>query len=470
MPLFVVQSAAGPAAKLLTARLLYAPIVHVQRDFAADSSSSSPDFIVDRFSPGIRSPFDNPRRVYRAPLSNEAFRITQSSPFGDDRTTKPTAQPPSTHPKEVVDAAEAAAPKVEKPPTVVVPPPIGEETSGPKLGEEVHRSAAATAASTSTVPASRLTFLDRWGLGKIDKELPEEEKKKQRIARNTKLGIYFLAISTAAGLVWFCIHYGRAKRDERGVVVPDPYAGSVLAPFYRITDGFRTWLNYAVEPSREKLLPDPLKPPYVQPKYTLVIEMKNVLVAPEWTYKTGYRFKKRPALEYFLDVVGYPNFELVIYTSEPPMSAYSVVDHIDPKQRIMYRLFRDCTKYMDGQHVKDLGRLNRDLSKVIFIDFDASAAKLNTENVLRVPKWDGDMDDTALVDLAELLKTIHLSDVEDVRPTLQYYSGFDDPPAEFRRRAQLLAEQQSKQKEQQNQGLWRKYGGNLFGFQRHRTV
>ena len=122
-------------------------------------------------------------------------------------------------------------------------------------------------------------------------------------------------------------------------------------------------------------------------------------------YKTGYRFKKRPALEYFLDVVGYPNFELVIYTSEPPMSAYSVVDQIDPRQRIAYRLFRDCTKYMDGHHVKDLSKLNRDLSKVIFVDFDSAAAKLNPENVLRVPKWDGSMSDTALVDLAELLKS-----------------------------------------------------------------
>ena len=37
-----------------------------------------------------------------------------------------------------------------------------------------------------------------------------------------------------------------------------------------------------LEPSRELLLPDPIQPPYIQPKYTVVIEMKNVLVAPEW--------------------------------------------------------------------------------------------------------------------------------------------------------------------------------------------
>lgn len=50
--------------------------------------------------------------------------------------------------------------------------------------------------------------------------------------------------------------------------------------------------------------------------------------------------------------------------------------------------------------------MNRDLSKVIYIDYDPHSFQLNPENVLRLPKWEGDMDDTALVDLAELLKSM----------------------------------------------------------------
>lgn len=161
----------------------------------------------------------------------------------------------------------------------------------------------------------------------------------------------------------------------------------------------------AFEPSREKLLPDPLQYPYLQPKYTLVIEMKNILLHPEWTYTTGYRFKKRPALDYFLDVVGYPNFEVVIYTSDGSSSAPQILDQIDPHQKIMYRLYRDCTLYENGHNRKDLSRLNRDLSKVIYIDYDPESFKLHPENVLRVPKWEGDMSDTSLIDLAELLKS-----------------------------------------------------------------
>lgn len=57
-------------------------------------------------------------------------------------------------------------------------------------------------------------------------------------------------------------------------------------------------------------------------------------------------------MDYFLDIVGYPNFEVVVYTSEHNMVFAPVVENMDKKQRIMYKLYRDCTKYMDGHHVK----------------------------------------------------------------------------------------------------------------------
>jgi len=115
--------------------------------------------------------------------------------------------------------------------------------------------------------------------------------------------------------------------------------------------------------------------------------------------------------------------------------------------------------------VKDLSRLNRDLSKVIFIDSDPAAAKLNPDNLLLLPKWDGTLSDSQLIDLAELLKTIHLSDVDDVRPTLQHYSQFSNPMAEFRSRALQLAEQD---RSSDGDGGIKKYvRGSLFGIRRH---
>lgn len=37
------------------------------------------------------------------------------------------------------------------------------------------------------------------------------------------------------------------------------------------------------EPSQDKLLPDPVQYPYIQPPYTLVIELNHLLVHPDWT-------------------------------------------------------------------------------------------------------------------------------------------------------------------------------------------
>uniref|UniRef100_A0A915EML6 Mitochondrial import inner membrane translocase subunit TIM50 n=1 Tax=Ditylenchus dipsaci TaxID=166011 RepID=A0A915EML6_9BILA len=304
-------------------------------------------------------------------------------------------------------------------------------------------------------------------------DMSEQDKKAKKLARNTKLGCYVVFGSLALGIVWFIWEYSGPQRDNSGSLVTDQYTGSWLAYLYRCRDAAYAYVNTIVEPSRDVLLPPPLPIPYHQPKYTVVVEMKNVLYHPEWTYSTGHRFKKRPALDYFLDVVGYPNFELVVYTSEAGPTAEPLVKSLDPKQKIMYHLYRDCTKYMSGNYVKDLNKLGRDLKKVIYIDFDPNAFQLNPENVLRIPKWEGNMDDTTLVDLAELLKTIFMSEVDDVRPTLQHYSQFDNPAAEFKRRALMVAEQQKQAdeaKETEKPNMLKRALGKTFGFQRHSGI
>lgn len=122
-----------------------------------------------------------------------------------------------------------------------------------------------------------------------------------------------------------------------------------------------------------------IKHPYYQPKYTLVLEFTDVLVHPDWTYKTGWRFKKRPGnvyffryykliasitgIDHFLESLG-STFEIVVYTAEQGMTVFPIVEALDPKNIISYKLVRDATNFIDGKHIKDLDRLNRDLSKV----------------------------------------------------------------------------------------------------------
>ena len=106
---------------------------------------------------------------------------------------------------------------------------------------------------------------------------------------------------------------------------------------------------------------------------------------------------------------------------------------LDPgKEFLMYKLYRDATRRVNGRRKKDLGALGRDLRKVILVDYDAESTTGHRDNVLVIKKWEGDNTDTELIALTQLLMAIKESDVEDVREVLAYYQLFDDPIEAFR--------------------------------------
>jgi len=270
----------------------------------------------------------------------------------------------------------------------------------------------------------------------------EEQKRKdaENSARTLKYTVIFLGV-TMSGLAGFLVAtWGAPDKDEDGNEIKDQFSGKPL-PLQYLQRAWHATMNYSQmirDPSRDKLLPDPLKEPYYQPPYTLVLEMTGVLVHPDWTYQTGWRFKKRPAIDFFLSQVGPPNFEIVIYTHEQAFTAFPILDALDPNGYIMYRLFRDATRYVDGQHVKDLDCLNRDPSKVIVVDWNNGAISGHPRNALKIKKWEGNDDDRTLVDLALLLKTIATSEVQDVREVMDFYNRFDDPIEAFRENQRKL--------------------------------
>lgn len=122
------------------------------------------------------------------------------------------------------------------------------------------------------------------------------------------------------------------------------------------------------------------------------------------TYQTGWRFKKRPGVDQFLEQLG-RLFEIVVYTADHGMTVFPVLDALDPNGFIMYRLVRDATHFVDGHHVKSLDKLNRDLSKIIVVDWNPHSTKFHPENAFNIPRWNGNDDDTTLYDLTAFLKS-----------------------------------------------------------------
>uniref|UniRef100_A0A182YN89 Mitochondrial import inner membrane translocase subunit TIM50 n=1 Tax=Anopheles stephensi TaxID=30069 RepID=A0A182YN89_ANOST len=285
-----------------------------------------------------------------------------------------------------------------------------------------------------------------------EKQRKEEEEEKESSWKRMKFGFVFFGFSVSAFCVYMVWVFGAPDRDAEGNIIMDEFMElpTFQQYFRRLWKSMTYYQKMIQEPSREKLLPDPLKYPYVQPPYTLVLEMKDVLVHPDWTYQTGWRFKKRPGVDKFLETLA-ANYEIVVFTADQGMTVFPILDALDPRGFIMYRLVRDATHFVDGHHVKNLDNLNRDLSKVIVVDWDPNSTKLHPENTLNIPRWTGNDDDAGLFDLMAMLVTIATSEVEDVREVMTYYKSFENPLVKFRENQRLLAEQMAEREHEEKQ-------------------
>ncbi|XP_012704864.2 mitochondrial import inner membrane translocase subunit TIM50 [Fundulus heteroclitus] len=294
--------------------------------------------------------------------------------------------------------------------------------------------------------------------GEKDGEQAEDRKQKENTAYAKKMLLRLTGLMGLGGAVSLIYVFGTNSVDEQGNRIPDEFDKDppVVQQLRRTYKYFQDYRQMIIEPTSPKLLPDPLREPYYQPPYTLVLEMTDVLLHPEWSLSIGWRFKKRPGIDYLFQQLA-PYYEIVIFTAETGVTAYPLIDSIDPQGFVMYRLFRDATRYMEGHHVKDVSCLNRDTSRVIVVDCKREAFQLQPFNGLALRKWDGNSDDRTLYDLANFLKTIAVSGVDDVRGVLENYALEDDPIEAFKRRqAQLAQEEEQRLAElslQKKQGL-----------------
>jgi len=277
---------------------------------------------------------------------------------------------------------------------------------------------------------------------KEDKNTKEESK--EPMPKWQKYGYIFLGVLMGGSLVGNAILFSLPDQDEQGNNVDDEYS-SLSFPsqhYNRLKYKIFTTKKAIEEPFSDKLLPDPLEPPYHQPKYTIVLELTGLLVNSTWSHKHGWRFQKRPGLDMFLSQIGYPDFEVVVWTVENSMTFYPIVLGMDPQQQfIMYKLYRDATRYKNGVHVKELSNLNRDLRKVIVIDWNKDHTQSNPDNALILKKWEGDNADRNLIGLAQLLHEIKDSGIDDVRDVLTYYRQYEDPIEAFRENQRKLEDE-----------------------------
>lgn len=76
----------------------------------------------------------------------------------------------------------------------------------------------------------------------------------------------------------------------------------------------------------------------------------------------------RPHLKDFMARVS-GLFEIIIFTASQSIYAEQLLNVLDPKRKVFrHRVYRESCVYVEGNYVKDLSVLGRDLAHVIMVD------------------------------------------------------------------------------------------------------
>ncbi|GAB4829406.1 mitochondrial inner membrane protein required for protein import [Ancistrocladus abbreviatus] len=367
-------------------------------------------------------------------LSSGAASHINGSPSAEASQEAVSSSSSSSAVPSAAAAATAASPGVNAPPSTTMPPPqpphptpSGVHKKGGWSSFLKYGLIAAVTGATATAGYATYAYT----LDEID-----EKTRVFRASANYAVKDDASAIDKAQALVRFAVMTVPAKAVEL---------------YLDLRRAIEEQVRGFTEPSSDKLLPD--LHPLEQHVFTLVLDLNDTLVYSDWKRDRGWRTFKRPGVDAFLEHLA-QFYEIVVYSDQLSMYVDPVVERLDPKQCIRYRLSRSATKYQNGKHYRDLSKLNRDPRKILFVSAHCQDICLQSENCVPIMPWmPDDMNDTALLDLVPFLEYVARNRPPDIRPVLASYQG-RDIGKEFIERSK--EHQRRMQEQKQRGGFWRR--------------
>jgi len=132
---------------------------------------------------------------------------------------------------------------------------------------------------------------------------------------------------------------------------------------------------------------------------------------------------KRPGADEFLLEMA-KHYEIIVYTASLNKYADPLLDLLDPHRVIRTRLFRESCVYYEGNYVKDLSLLDRDLTQTIIVDNSPSSYIFHPESAIDCSSFIDDPMDRELDQIGSFLAGV--KDVNDVRSVCSWWRSWPD--------------------------------------------
>ncbi|CAN9260697.1 unnamed protein product [Alternaria sp. RS040] len=211
-----------------------------------------------------------------------------------------------------------------------------------------------------------------------------------------------------------------AEHPKVDLPPPPPLAERQVAVQHQTTD-----VAEAAEP--QKYLLGPIAPRF-QGKKCLVLDLDETLVHSsfkilhqadftipveiEGQYHNVYVIK-RPGVDQFMKRVG-ELYEVVVFTASVSKYGDPLLDQLDIHGVVHHRLFRESCYNHQGNYVKDLSQIGRDLKDTIIIDNSPTSYIFHPQHAVPISSWFSDAHDNELLDLIPVLEDLAGQQVSDV--------------------------------------------------------
>lgn len=126
---------------------------------------------------------------------------------------------------------------------------------------------------------------------------------------------------------------------------------------------------------------------------------------------------KRPGVDQFMKRVG-ELYEVVVFTASVSKYGNPLLDQLDIHNVVHHRLFRESCFNHQGNYVKDLSMVGRDLKDTIIIDNSPTSYIFHPQHAVPISSWFSDAHDNELLDLIPVLEDLAGPTVQDVSMVL----------------------------------------------------